>query len=121
MTLKYEKTPEFDYNSTLELLDSDKESDLINGLLSIVLNSGDYNLSMEKSIEFAMKESEWIKGCGIECFGHIARLHKKIDLDSIKGIISDGLKSDSKIIVGKSESAVDDITEFLKLDKELFK
>jgi len=119
--VKYESSSEFDIESALKLLKSDKESDLINGLLSIVLNSGDYNLSMKKSIEFTQKESEWIVCCGIECFGHIARLHKKIDLNSVKEIISRGLKSKSKIIAGKCESAIDDITHFLKLDSKLFK
>ena len=118
--MKHESPPEFDYENTLKLLDSDKESDLINGLLSIVLNSGDYNLSMEKSIEFAQKESEWIKSCGIECIGHIARLYKKIDLNAAKGIISLGLKSESRIIARKSEDTVDDICHFLKLKKEFF-
>ena len=118
--MKYEKTPEFDITSALEFLKSGKDSEIVNGLLSIVLNSGDYDLSMEKSIKFAKKESQWLKGCGIECFGHIARIHKKIDLDSVTGIISDGLKSKNKLIVGKSESAIDDITHFIKVDKKLF-
>ena len=118
--MKYEKIPEFEPNSNLKLLNSENEPDQIKGLLSIVLNSGNYDLSMKKSIEFAQKNSEWVKACGIECFGHIARLYRKIDLDSVKGILNDGLKNKNNIIAGKSESAIDDLTHFLKLDRELF-
>lgn len=121
MNLKYQAPPDFEHKSNLKLLKSENEFDKINGLLSIVLKSGNYDLSMKKSIEFSQKNSEWVKACGIECFGHIARLYKKIELDSVQAIITSGLKSKSKIISGKSESAIDDIVHFLKLDRELFK
>ena len=118
--MKYEGAKDFDYERTLELLNSDNEADIINALLSIVLNGSDYDLSIKKSIEFAEYESEWVKGCAIECLGHIARIHNKIDLNSVKDIISNGLKSTSKIIIGKTESAVDDITHFMQLKREVF-
>jgi len=117
--MKYKRVPIFDDKNSLKLLESEKESDQIMGLLSIVLYSGNYDFSMKKSIEFTKKKSEWIKGCGIECFGHIARIHKKIDLNNVKEILKDGLKSKSKVIRGKSEDAIDDITHFLKLDRNV--
>jgi len=118
--LKYEEPLEYEFEKISELLESNNDSDLINGLLSLVLKSGNYDLSMEKSIEFSYSESEWIKGCGIECFGHIARLHKKIELDSVTQILASGLKSKSRIIAGKSESAIEDIAHFLELDRKIF-
>jgi hypothetical protein len=118
--LKYEEPPKFDNKETLKLLKSEKESDQIMGLLSIVQKSGDYNLSMKKSLEFTQSDSDWIKGCGIECFGHIARIYDKIEINIIKEVLKGGLKSKSKLIKGKSEDAIDDITHFLKLDRNIF-
>ena len=118
--MKYERVKDFDKERLLELLNSDNEADIINALLSIVLNGSDYDLSMKKSIKFAHHESEWVKGCAIECLGHISRIHNKIDLTSVKDIVSNGLRSTSKIIVGKTESAVDDITHFMQLKREIF-
>lgn len=119
--MKYEAPPEFEPENISKLLESNNDSDKINALLSIVLNSGNYDLSMKKSIEFTYSKSEWVRACGILCFGHIARIYGKIELEPVKEILINGLVDNSKIIAGKSEDAIEEITQFLFLDRKIFK
>lgn len=72
---------------------------------------------MKSSLEFAKENSEWIKGCGIECFGHIARIYRKLDLEAVKEILKESLKSESKIVARKAKEAAEDISIFMKITK----
>ena len=103
-------------NTSFDKLNS--ENDRILALLNLVMNGNDYEKAMKSSLDFARENSEWIKGCGIECFGHIARIYKKIDLEAVKEILKESLKSESKIVAGKSKEAVEDISLFMKLTKQ---
>ena len=105
-------------NTSTEKLNSGNENDRILALLNLVMNGNDYEKAMKSSLEFAKENSDWIKGCGIECFGHIARIYKKLDLEAVKGILRESLKSDSKIVAGKAKEAVEDISMFMKLSKQ---
>ena len=112
--MKYES---FD-NITNNKLYSENENERILALLNLVLNWNDYEKAMKYSIEFAKANSEWIRGCGIECFGHIARIYMKLDIDSVKEIVKNGLKSESKLVSGKAKDALEDISLFMNLSKE---
>ncbi len=105
-------------NTSIEKLNSENENDRILALLNLVMNGNDYEKAMQSSLEFAKENSEWIKGCGIECFGHIARIYKKLDLEAVKEILKESLKSESKIVTGKAKDAVEDISLFMKLAKQ---
>ncbi len=105
-------------NISIEKINSENENDKILALLNLVINGNDYEKAMKSSLEFAKENSEWVKGCGIECFGHIARIYKKIDLENVKGILKESLKSESKIVAGKAKEAVEDISMFMKIDKQ---
>jgi RNA-splicing ligase RtcB len=112
--MKYENPEKI----SIEKINSENENDRILALLNLVMNGNDYEKAMESSLEFAKENSEWIKGCGIECFGHIARIYKKLDLEAVKEILKESLKSESKIVAGKAEEAVEDISLFMKLAKQ---
>jgi hypothetical protein len=105
-------------NTSIEKLNSENENDRILALLNLVMNGNNYEKAMESSLEFAKENSEWVKGCGIECFGHIARIYKKLDLEAVKEILKESLKSDSKIVAGKANDAAEDIAHFMKITKQ---
>lgn len=118
--MKYESPPKYEVKEVNRLLKSNNDTDKIKGLLATVLNSGDYNLSMKQTMIFTNCESQWLKICGIQCIGHIARIHKKIDLKSVKELLTISLKDENRLIVGNSEDAIDDVIHFLKLNKVEF-
>lgn len=99
----------------------ESETERILSLLDLVWNGIDYNMAMEKSLAFANENSMWLKGSGIECFGHIARIYKNIELKKVQGILKEGLNSKNKIIACKAKIAVEEICFCLKVDKQLFK
>lgn len=97
-----------------------QEEDRILELLNLVWSGKDYNMAMEKSLAFANENSVWLKGSGIECFGHIARIYKNIDLKKVHRILKEGLNSKNKIIACKAKVAVEEICFCLKVDKQIF-
>lgn len=105
-------------NAYINKLNSENENDRILALLNLVMNGNNYEKAMESSLEFAKENSEWVKGCGIECFGHIARIYKKLDLEAVKEILKESWKSESKIVAGKAKETVEDISQFMKIAKE---
>jgi len=111
--MKYEEMPPYHETKTLELIHSGKEEDIIRGLLSLVLYGENYSLSMAKTLEFCHHPSEYVKGCCIECFGHIARLHGTLDLQQVYPILQKEKHHPSSFVRGKCEDALSDIATFL--------
>ncbi len=113
--MEYEEVGDYDQIKTQILLESNKESEVIQGLLSLVFYSCDYSLSLNRALFFSSHKNTYIKSCAIECFGHIARIHKKLDLKKVKPILKENKTNKNLIIKGKCIIALDDIEHFLKI------
>jgi hypothetical protein len=105
-------------NSSIENLNSENEKDRILALLNLVINGNNYEIAMESALDFSKENSVWIKGCGIECFGLIARIYKKLDLEAVKEILKESVKGESEIVSAKAKEALEDIFLFLHISKE---
>jgi len=81
--------PEFDDENVNKLLNSGEEYKIIEGLISTAFYSGNYELSMKLAFEYVESRNVNVKGCAIECFGHIARIHGRLDL---LGLLTECLK-----------------------------
>lgn len=113
--MKYEEIKKIDSSNLLSELGSLDEDKKLNALLHLVLNENNYNLAMKTTLEFSDNESELIKGCAIECFGHIARIYGKLELEKVNNIINTNLRQKpSKFLLGKILDAKDDIEIFIK-------
>lgn len=66
----------------IELLDTNESSSIINGILSIVLNDDDWEWSQNLCIKYSKHKSHCYP-----LFGHIARIHSKLDLHIVIPII----------------------------------
>ncbi|MHB1278775.1 MAG: hypothetical protein ACYC1Q_10285 [Bacteroidia bacterium] len=118
--MKYNKIPDFDQIRSLKQLESNNESEIIDGLLSIVFYSADYKLGFEKSVVFSSNANGNVRACAIECFGHLARIFNHLDLDFAVPILNMALKDEDDFVQGKAELAIDDICHFLKINKSTF-
>ncbi|MEE1962245.1 hypothetical protein SAMN04487891_103260 [Flagellimonas taeanensis] len=119
--MEYEEIP---HNPSPEKLSLDEATSLeekIIGLLGLVLYGEDYNLAIEKSLEFSNSPDNLIKGCAFICFGHLARLHGKLDLDRVIPVFKANQHTEDSVLKGKMEDAISDIVFFLKVKEGLFR
>lgn len=110
--MKYEEIPDFD-KGKLNDLESNNPKDNISSILSIILNSSNYELSIQTIERFINHDNEHIKGIAIESIGHLARLWGKIPLELEKEVCK-ALSDKSAWVQDKAENAKDDIEIFLK-------
>lgn len=110
---EYQDIPNFHPELAKSLLGSNDEEKVIEGLLSVVLYSGDYQMSIDQAVEFAIHDNKNIRGCSILCFGHIARTFGKLDMERVKPLIRSALVDKSDFVRKKAHDAVEDIKTFL--------
>ncbi|AWA31063.1 hypothetical protein HYN48_13750 [Flavobacterium magnum] len=115
--MNYEDTPDYNKAENDILLNSSNEDEKILALITLVHCSGNYNLAMQKSIEFAKNESELIAANAIGCFGDIARIYRKLDFEIVEEILNVYKNSQSEWIHSKILDSLDDILVFLKNDR----
>ncbi|WUR12178.1 hypothetical protein E7V67_021115 [[Empedobacter] haloabium] len=95
------------------LLKSSDSNVVIDALMYLCFNINDPDWAQEKcldAIENGMNED--IRGLGITCIGHIARMHGKIDRQKVMPALERKLKDSA--LSGRAQDAMDDIETFVK-------
>ncbi len=118
--MEYEEIPHNPSPEKLSLGETTPLEEKITGLLGLVLYGEDYDLAMEKSLEFSNSPDNLLKGCAFICFGHLARLYGKLDLEKVIPIFKANQHTEDPVLKGKMEDAISDITFFLKVEEDLF-
>lgn len=95
------------------LLKSDDSSVVIDALMYSCFNINDPDWIQSKcidAIEGGINED--VRGLGITCIGHVARMYGKIDKEKVMPVLERKLKDDS--LSGRAQDALDDIETFVK-------
>lgn len=96
-----------------KLLKSDNKNEVINALMYLCFNINDPEWILEKCIEvIECGNDEEIRGLGITCIGHVARIYSKINKKKIIPFLNNLLLD--KSISGRVQDALDDIETFAK-------
>lgn len=74
----------------------------------------DRDFAVKVCIELASHPDFNVRGLAIESFGHIARIDKKLDKETVKPLIEQALLDESEFVRMKVDDAMDDIKHFLK-------
>ncbi len=111
--MEYKEIPEFSEIRTLADLKSSDPEKIIYAMLSVVLYSGNYKLSIESTRPFFKSLNENIKGCSIECISHIARLWHELPEDFID-IARRAVDDESSWVRSKADDTLDDLEVFIK-------
>lgn len=98
-------------NKAVKENDADK---LLLIVLSIALYSNDYEYAENFCIQFSNHEHFNIRGNAVLGFGHIARIHGKLNEERIKPIIKNALKDENEYVCSQADGAMDDTKHFLK-------
>lgn len=111
--MTYEEIPDFDRTTVLEELNSGNSDRIIKALLSTVLSGDDYDFSLEQITKFSGHYNEYVRGCAVECLGHLSRLYTaKLDEQLVTRIINAGKQDGSDWVRRKTNDAVDDLELF---------
>ncbi|MBR8220261.1 hypothetical protein [Burkholderia ambifaria] len=107
MSIQYSK-------EELEILLRSVDSNVVvDALMYLCFNINDPDWIQDKcieAIEGGMNED--IKGLGITCIGHVARMYAKVNKDKVLPVLERKLKDDS--LAGRAQDALDDIDTFVK-------
>lgn len=114
----HEETERFSNNvernqDFIDLINSDNHEDVAKGLLALSLNADDHEFVQEILLRYCSHENPNIRGIAILGFGHMARIHRSINLSIVIPIIEEALKDESIFVKGHALSALDDINMFI--------
>lgn len=109
----YEELPDFDKAQLQEELDSQDPERIVAALLSMAMNGEDYAFTSSALQRFAEHPNEYVRGCVVECLGHLSRLYPfKLDQELLHPILSAGKEDQSLWVRQKTEDALGDIAFF---------
>jgi len=86
-------------------------------ILSACLYSDDHKWIESLCVEYSNHVNEEIRGAAIIGFGHIARIHRKLDRTIVEPIVARGLQDESRLVRGKALDTADDLEIYMKWGK----
>ncbi|WP_174912568.1 hypothetical protein [Burkholderia diffusa] len=106
-------SPQYSKEEIEVLLRSDDSNVVIDALMYSCFNINDPDWIQDRcidAIENGMNED--VRGLGITCIGHVARMYGKVDKEKVIPVLESKLKDDS--LSGRAQDALDDIDTFVK-------
>jgi hypothetical protein len=112
--LKYESIKEYSEAEIIKVLADNNADELFYVVLSVALYSDNFEYAENFCVQFSNHEYFGVRGNAIQGFGHIARIHGKLNEAKIKPIIENALKDINEYVRGNAIDAKDDTKIFLK-------
>lgn len=96
-----------------DFLKSTDSDVVINALMYLCFNIRDPDWVQDKCIDAIEKGmNNDIRGLGITCIGHVARIYAKVNTEKVIPILKSTLSDSS--LAGRAQDALDDIDTFVK-------
>jgi len=111
--VKYERIRKYSEEEIEKALAEDSADELLLMVLSVALYSDDLKYAENFCIYLSNHENSIVRGNAIQGFAHIARIHRKLNEETIKPIIEKALKDKNELIRGNAVDAKDDTQMFL--------
>ena len=96
-----------------ELLGSGNVRAINEALLSAAFHDCDWEWAQNQCLSFLSHSNRDVRSIAATCLGHIARIHRKLDIDIVLPQLYEA-KSDQSIAAGVDD-AIDDIKLFVRL------
>lgn len=84
---------------------------ICDALVRVTLSESDWRWVQEKCLHFINSSYPDVRGLAITCLGHLARIHKQLDLRKVLPLL-ENLRNDADVS-GRVEDAFDDIETFV--------
>ena len=112
--MKYESIKKYSKAEIEKALADNNPDELLYVVLSVALYSDDFEYAENFCIQLSNHEHFNVCRNAIQGFGHIARIHGKLNENKVKPIIEKALKNKNKTVRGNANDAKDDTEIFLK-------
>ena len=93
-------------------LESDDRDTIVRALLAAALHDSDRRFLEDQIVRFLQHGDPWVRGAAAIGAGHVARLHRTIDVERVVPLIERLLAHPETL--GKAEDALEDIYGSLK-------
>jgi HEAT repeat protein len=111
--MKYEEIKKFSKNRVESVVAANDEKELSLLVLSLALYSEDADFAENICLRLSNHESQNVRGNAVLGFGHISRVHGKLNEDKIKPIIERALTDEYEYVRSHAHSAKGDVEHFL--------
>ncbi|WP_411349806.1 CPCC family cysteine-rich protein [Paenibacillus sp. WLX2291] len=101
-------------HKAIQMIQSNDPEQIVNGLLALSMNAHDGAFAQQYMLQYSQHDNENVRGIAILGLGHIARIHGTLDQARVLPIIEKALQDTSEFVRGHADSAIDDISHFLK-------
>lgn len=110
----YNEPAPIERECAINALNSKTEDLIIDALLRLTLHDSDSQWVQNICIKFSAHENVPVRRTAIQCLGHLARIHRKLDLSIVQPVLA-SLHGDPEI-AGVVEDTLDDIEVYLGSD-----
>lgn len=93
-----------------ELASGDIER-MCTALVGLAFHESDWKWVQKRCLSLTQHPEPQVAGVALTCLGHLARIHRKLDLDEVIPVLE--AMRDNEQVGGRAEDALDDIRMFI--------
>lgn len=110
--MQYKKVPTSNRDYCIQQLETGESQAIVEALLSLAFHDPDWQFVQELLIKYSRSSIPDVRYMAILCFGHITRIHGKLDKERVMPILKAALEDPDWRIRGTSEDVLEDIEIF---------
>lgn len=107
----YQELPPITRIVANQAFDTDKEDQVTNALLRLALHEPDWQWAQNRCLAYTSHQNTTVRRVAIQCIGHLARIHGKLDLSVVHPIL-ERLEEDPEL-AGTVQDTRDDIGVYI--------
>lgn len=112
--MKYETIEQLSKDEIESAILRDNPEELLYAVISAALYADDADWAESVCLRLASHQHFNVRGNAILGFGHIARIHEKLNKTQVKPIIEAALKDENDYVKGQADGAAEDVEWYLK-------
>lgn len=109
--MKYHQISPISREEAEEIFIQGEPNSSCDALLGLTYYDSDWLWVQDKCLELIREADIQVKGCAINCLGHLARIHHRLELDKVVPVLKE--LSRDEVLRYKAEDALDDIDLFM--------
>ena len=110
---KYEEIPKWDRAEVERAVRENNPNELLYAVVAVSMHDKDWRYAQDLCVKLSSHSHFNVRGNALLGFGHIARVHRKLDSSIVQPIIQAALKDSDKYVRGHAWDAADDTSHFL--------
>jgi hypothetical protein len=110
---RYEEIPEWTRDAVEQAVRDDDVDALIRAVVAVAMHDADWHYAQDLCIRLSAHRHFNVRGNAVLGFGHIARVHRRLDRGVVQPIVEAALRDPDDYVRGHGVDAADDTSHFL--------